>query len=254
MSNFEPENVKRQLLSETGVEYFLARSLDDAAASRALTRGADMRIVEGVRCVLVDFNDEARELLYKAKEWLEHAIATEEKPRHYFRYGTEAGRHENLALCNWLLSDLDDHENLNAAVSFGALYNADNPPNKEAVAIELPVYIDARCYDEALALYERHWGAKKPTGLKSIKGEAAMSYVIAAAHVRREYSDEEVSSAIDGFLRHKVPDFLEHGGYPYLARWLKIAHWSDNPQRLSAFETVRRCYDYLPNVARPNTA
>jgi hypothetical protein len=251
MTTFDPEQVRLQLRGPVGIDYYRPKQLQEVANDRSLSGTSDGILITGIRCILVGFDTDARELLRKAKQWLEHAIEAEEQPRHYFRYGTEATRHENLALCNWLLDDLDDRDNLDAGINFGALYNAEYPTSKEAAAIELPVYVDARRYDEALALYERHWGANKPSRPKSVKSEAAMAYIIAATNSRGEFSDEDVQVAADGFLRRNIPEFLERGGYPYLARWLKIVHWNDRPVRSRAFETVRRCSDYLPNVERP---
>jgi ribosomal protein L30/L7E len=205
-----------------------------------------------VHCILVRFDDEARELLRKVKEWLEYAIGIREVPGNYFHGGTEATRHKELALCNWLLSDCHDRENLAASVHWRDIYFAeDTRPIKADVAPTLPLYLDAGKYMEALGLFGRLWGPKRPTNVKRIRGEAGMSYVIAATKVRHEYSEDDVKASLNNFLSHQVPEFLDHGNYQAMARWLKIAFWNENPQRLSAFETVRKCYDYLPNVVRP---
>ena len=249
---FDIERERALLCGPIGFEHYIGWSFEEAVGNHALSRSGQMLVGLAVNCIAVGFDNEALGLLQKAKKWLEHAIATEEKPNHYFKYGTEASRHENLALCNWLLNNRHDQENLDAAVSFGALYNAENAPTKDSAAIELPVYIDAGHFDDALTFSTRLWGAKKPSRLRGIKSEAAACYVLAAARIHDEYSDEQVRAAIEGFLRHQVPDFLKRGAYPYLARWLKIAHWNDNEHRLKAYETVRRCYDYLPDVVRPS--
>jgi hypothetical protein len=252
MSEFVPAKIKQQIFGPVGINYYRAKLLHETAEKRAVANVADGMLSEAIRCILVDLDNEARELLRKAKEWLEYAIGANEKPpRDYYHGGTEAIRHENLALCNWLLSDLHDQEDLYSAVRNHEIFDAESRLLKASAAIVLPVYIDSARYELALGLFQRYWPGKHPTNPKHVRGEAAMSYVIAATKLRHEYSDNDVKAGLDNFLGHQVPKFLDHGGYTYLARWLKIAFWNDNSQRLSAFETVRKCYDYLPNVVRP---
>ncbi len=81
-------------------------------------------------------------------------------------------------------------------------------------------------------------------------GEGGFCYALAAHKLRGEYSVEDVQVGGEYFLKRNVPEFIQYD-YERLARWLKILHWNDEPTRLSAFETVRKCFDYLPGVERP---
>lgn len=247
---FNIERERELLRGPVGFAHYLGWSFEESVCDRSLSQSGTMLLGMAVNCVLVGFDNEARELLRKAKEWLENAIGSQERPRQYFPGGTEALRHQDLALCNWLLNDMDDRENLDAAVRNKELYYGTEKQDRISISIILPVYIDAGRYEQALSLFEQYWGNKRPANVNRIRGEAAMSYVLAAASLHNVYSDDEVQAAFKSFLTHKVPDFLDHGNYPAVARWLKIAFWNDNPARTSAFETVRKCYDYLPNVVR----
>ena len=64
---------------------------------------ANCLLRDGIRCCLVGFFEVGNALLVKARRWYEAAIEECEIPRHYFHGGTESSRHENLALCNWLI-------------------------------------------------------------------------------------------------------------------------------------------------------
>lgn len=245
---FDPQTEKEHLLEIYGIQRSRSQSLEAASSKGAVTSTVRGILYDAMRCVIVGFDYEARELLGKAVEWLGYAIEAGEKP--YFQYGTEALRHENLAICNWLLTNEHDQRNLNEAVRYEELYENSTKPDKVAASIVLPVYIDARHYTEALVLFEKYWGQKRPANVKRMTGEGGMSYIIAASKLRNEYTAEQVHLAGESFLRANMAKFLQ-GHYITAARWLKILHWNDVPNPSSAFETVRRCYDYLPGVERP---
>jgi hypothetical protein len=252
MSEFNADKVRQQIFGPVGVKYYRAKSLGVAAERRNIAVVADGMLSEAIRCLLVEYDNEARELLRISKEWLEFAIGIKEKPPNsYFHGGTEASRHENLALCNWLLKDSHDSVNLDAAVRNEELYQCQNKLSKTSIEMSLRLFIDAGAFANAITIFERTWPGKPPANPARVCGEAAMSYVVAAAKVRNAYSDDKVRASFEHFLRCRVPKFLNHGGYSYLVRWLKIAFWNDNPNRASAFDTARKCFSYLPARAHP---
>lgn len=242
MRPFSLTKIRQQLDSEIGIANYLGKSLEEFTAINAVMPMSCALLGEGVRCILVGYDDAGHELLAKAKEWLEYAVSIEEKPRIYFRGGTEAGRFSYLALCTWLVEDVHDEESLLKEVEWQNLSFSEDRIVKGELNLALPSYVDAGEFRQAVELFESKF--KAPKSLKSIRSEGAMAYVIAKAKLGEDYSTSDVADAVERFFRYKFPEFMKDGQYIPLAHWTKIAYWNDK-QALSAPETVRKCLDYL---------
>ncbi len=254
MSEFDADNVKAHLRGESGLAQYYSLSLPAEERKREVALAAASMMRAAVRCVLVELDFDARMLLEKAKEWLEFAIQRQEKNPGYCVNGTDAWRHEMLAMCNWLATDVDDQANLKEAVGFNELYYNSNQLTKSAVTAILPTYVDARRNAQAIEIYEETWEGKRPTSVERTTSESTLAYIIATAKRRGEFTSAQAAAAGRSFLRAQAAKLLTNGGEVRLARWLKILHWNDNPQRQSAYETVRRCHEYLAPKRRRRSA
>lgn len=232
MRPFIPLQVREILHGPVGIDYELSCDLQEYADLRAVGNCADGMLPTGIKCILVGYRDAAKELLTKCKTWYEYAIETEEKPKGYVRGFTEATRHGNLALSNWLLSGSDDLENQRKSVEYSIEHDLrPDQIDKTSTSIVLPEYIDGRAYAAALSLFEATPGMKKPASPGQVRTEGQMSYLIAAMHERKEYSLEEVTEALSKFLNRSVARLLGEGQSAAVARWMKIAHVNEAAQR-----------------------
>ncbi len=252
---FDPLESRKILDGPIGFQRYLAKDLKTEQGYSAVGNCAGGMLTAAIDCILVGYRASARKLLSKCKTWYEYAIERDEKPRGYESWATEAMRYRSVALCNWLLCDVDDLENSKKAVGCWESYNAEHPDfDKAETSIVLPEYIDARAYKEALAFFDTTPGMNKPASPARVKTEGQMSYVIAAMHERKEYTFEEVTGALGKFLKRSAARLLADGQSAAVARWMKIAHFNEVSHPLPAEEALLKVYDYLPNVEFPGYA
>jgi hypothetical protein len=152
----------------------------------------------------------------------------------------------NFALCTWLLHGEHDAEFYTMYVNRTETFLVDSKlaKNKPEIGLTLPQYVDARAYDQALALFHNA-GMKPPASLARVRSEAQMSYVLCRYQLGEAYEQPEVETTIKRFLKGHVNTWLLDGQYLRAAEWMKIAHWSGEASAASARDTVLHCYDYL---------
>ena len=90
-----------------------------------------------------------------------------------------------------------------------------------------------------------------PGNLAEINREGSMAYVMCLHQLGRGYTDAEVQAATEQFLKRSVRDWLDRGQFPTVARWMKLAYWRGEESRQAAWQSLLRCYDFLPGVKRP---
>jgi len=65
MMKFDPVALRARLLGDCGIEFHLGRKLEKSQAVGGLASSADAYIDEAIECLLVDFDDAAKQLLEK---------------------------------------------------------------------------------------------------------------------------------------------------------------------------------------------
>ena len=78
-----------------------------------------------------------------------------------------------------------------------------------------------------------------------------MAYVMCLHQLGRGYTNAKVQAATEQFLKRSVRDWLDRGQFPTVARWMKLAYWRGEESRQAAWQSLLRCYDFLPGVKRP---
>ncbi len=253
MNKFDIENLKRMLDSDAGYEWCLERPFADAERVGGLASNASADLTQVIHCLLVGYVKPAELLLEKAREWLAIAIENEEHPNYYGADGTEAMRYRDMSLINWLLKGIHDDESLSKyAEHQDRFIQGDIGRDKVEVSFILPNYVDAGRYDRALEIFENTPGLKKPIRPNQIRGEARMVYVMCRCKLGLEYTEEQMQVALNSFLNRNVNNWLVRGQAQRAAKWMKIAYWNDNRDRLTPGDAVLKCYDHLPHCQPPS--
>jgi hypothetical protein len=252
---FNPEKVREFLVGIYGYERFRKRDLADIQSRAALGAVADSSVTESIECLLVGFDEPARHLLEKALEWVQIAIAANERPQPYFPDGTEAFRFGTLTLCKWLLFNEHDTESYSRYAEFEDRYLSDRivGRDKTEVSFVLSQYVDAGLFERALEIFQATPGLSPPTSL-TIQGEARMSYVVSRYRLGLQYTAAEFESVATRFLSRNVDEWLGTGRSSRAARWMKVIHWNGADPPITAKNALLKCYDYLPGRLPPGKA
>ena len=238
---FDPQFNRRQLESY-GIQVFRDISHPAAAQGEYLGNSAVLMLETATECFLVGLFEEARELLEKADAFLTASLECNET-----RHPGRGIVLEKIAFANWLLNGVEDLQSLRASVAWREKwYQTKNIVDRGEVQLALVPYLEAEQFDTLMARYESV-GLTKPKSLRHIKGEGTMCYVLARHRLGLDYTDDEISQALQTFLKRCMEDWL-FGHYCTVARWMKIAHWKPGDDPIA---TVLRCYDYLPGRKPP---
>lgn len=250
MKKFDPLQVRRVLDGGTGYRFFLNFDFNETKSNGGLASVASAYLNMAVACILVGYDGAARQLLVHSFDWLTIAIREDERPPAYGAEGTEAERHLNLAMCNWLLNATHDIESLWKFVEHEDrfLINSKIGRDRTNVSLTLIGYVDAGAYRQALERF-LDAGLPVPRSLDSIRNEGQMCYVICRHRLRQEYSEADVKTASKTFLKRSLNAWLVDGHFLRAAHWMKVAHWWEGNAGLSPKEAVLKCYEYLPDVA-----
>ena len=243
---FDPEKRREMLLNPIGgYEWSLRNSFDDAQACGGLGGSADSKLGRAVQCSLVGFDEPAERLLKQAAQWVQVAIASDERPQRYFPGGTEASRFETLALCHWLLDNRHDAENLRRFVEYKDLYlNGKKHADKVGVSLGIAAYVDAGAFQRTLEIVNGTRGLSPPKTLAP-RNETQMAYILSSNHLGLGYTPDDVRAATTKLLSRNINAWLTDGDAVRAAQWLKVIHWNDTDRSLSAKQTLMKAYDYL---------
>lgn len=246
MQVFDPNELRRRLDDpHTGYQWWLSHDYEKSAAEGVSGNVANADVGEAVKCLLVGYDGPGEQLLRRARHWLNLAVENEEKPHDYAGGWTEARRHLDLGICNWLLGNRNDAENMRAYLSYAPRVSAGHKISKY-ISFALPNFVDAGAYQEALALFAAS-PLKPASSLSRIVSEGQMCYVLCRHLLGLEYSAQEVAAALRRFLDRAVNHWLLDGDVVALARWMKIVHWNGHEPELTARQALLKCYDYLKN-------
>jgi len=249
MKVFDPAEKRRQLDGHVGYLFDLSDDFDEVRSEGALASCASADIIDAVYCILVGYDDPAQQLLQRAFDWVTLAIKEGERPRDYALDGTEAEQYEILAMCNWLLNSIHDADSLTRSVEHEERFLIREGLGHDRANVTLGAisYVDAGAYGVAL---ERLASARfsAPKSLNAIRSEGQMCYVICRHRLGLEYTEAEVASATERFLKRNMNTWLLDGVPDRAAQWLKVVHWREGTVGISPKEAVMMCYKYLPDA------
>lgn len=259
MEVFDPLQERELLDGDVGYRWALGSDFDEYREAGALASCAWHDINTAVECLLVDYDDPARQLLEKAHKWLTVAVDGHDAQGVYDETSgiPKSQPYESIAMCNWLLDGRQDSENLARAVAIQEYEcNADKGMRtKLNVSLTLAMYVDAGAYQQAVDRFTTTSGLTPPKSLSVIRGEGQMCYAICRQRLGREYTEAEVMAAAEKFLKRPdlnngVNTWLLRGHYYRAARWMKIIHWHEGKTGISPKEVLLKCYDYLPTKGK----
>jgi|SRR5215471_1215792 len=249
MKIFDPAEERRQLDGDVGYRVVLDFDFEESRSVGGLASSASAYLVDAIYALLVGYDDPGHQLLKRAFEWVTIAIKEGETPRDYGPDGTEALRYGTLAMCNWLLHGIHDADSLRRSVEHEERFLMRERLDQDRANVSLTAlsYVDAGAYQVAL---ERLAAARfsAPTFLNAIRGEAQMCCVICCHRLGLDYTEDEVSSATERFLKRNMNSWLLDGVPDRAAQWMKVVHWREGKAGISPEEAVLMCYKYLPDI------
>jgi hypothetical protein len=245
---FDPTRIERSL-REVMIEFCREIDFPKTLEDHSLGGYGQEMLTTATECLLVGIYDVGRELLLKARTFLQAACERHEIPRVYGKGFTESERMSEFALCLWLMHGRHDEKSWNEAAEWRDVWFEESPNDgKRDIQLALTEYLDAGQYERVVERFE--WAeAKKPASLRHIRGEGSMSYVIARQRLGLEYTREEVDAATQTFLKRHIPQWLgSDGRVADSARWLKLALWKQGDDPIA---TLLRAYDYCEGLEPP---
>lgn len=199
-----------------------------------------------IYCILVGLDDPSIKLLDKSQSWARAAVESQHEVSGWITF-------ETLAICEWLISGRHEPELYGKLVDlkFKALSGAQTPFDKINVSFALPAFIDAGEYEQATKVFGLCKALKMPNRLSQIRNEAQLCLAIAKHRLGLDYLEDEILQVCEKFMLKNMDKWLGDGHSIRAARWMKIIYWNPEPAKRSPFETVLKCYDFLPNCERP---
>jgi hypothetical protein len=249
MKIFDPAEERRQLDGDVGYRVVLDFDFEESRNLGGLASSASAYLIDAIYALLVGYDDPAQQLLERAFDWVTIAIKEGERPRDYGPDGTEAQRYETLGMCAWLLHGAHDAESLNRFVEHEERFLVRECLGRDRANVSLTAinYVDAGAYGLAL---ERLASARfsAPKSLNAIRSEGQMCYVICRHRLGLEYTEAEIASATERFLKRNMNTWLLDGVPDRAAQWMKVVHWREGAAGISPKEAVMMCYKYLPDA------
>jgi hypothetical protein len=245
---FDPKKSRRDLKSYL-IDLHRKASLGEAMEENCLANYGSYMLDCAVECFLVGFFEVGLELTAQAHVFFREAIERKEPAKLYVRELTEVYRLQGFALCNWLIHGQHDLESLTQAAHWRDIWFEEHPNLVHGdIQYVLTDYLEAERYETLVERFLQA-GAKKPTNLRRVQGEGTLCYAIARQCLGLEYTADEIETAINTFLKRRIPQWLGGDGrWTGAARWMKLAFWNKGEDPIA---TVLRCYDYLPGLKPP---
>jgi hypothetical protein len=247
MELFDPTHERNLLDGDVGYKWRLSQSFTNDEETSVLAAASRSDLNEAVLCLLVGYDEPAYALLTRIYDVVGARLREKESTTNGMPEPSDHELHFNFALCTWLLHGEHDQQNYTAYVEKYETFldgSKELRSHKPGIGLTLPQYVDARAYQQALAMF--HNAHMKPqASLARIRSEAQMSYVLCRYHLGEAYEPPEMEATIKRFLKYNVNTWLVDGHYLRAAEWMKIAHWSGEASAASARRAVLHCYDYL---------
>jgi hypothetical protein len=242
------ERSRAMLTSPVGYPMLLEEDLEEARAEHVLTNYADAMLKAAVRCLLVGLDEPGEQLLVKTASWLQLAIESSEKQYDHNPDRKEADRFGDLALCNWLLENRHDRENLHQAVVHQERYLAGVGEEDLVAALSKAflIYLDAGEYSRIITVCERHGlfplsEAIEDVELDAMEAGGMMARVLALYRLGSGPPEAVVDAMLRSFLPLRLDAKFEYLQFDSVARWMKIIHWREGGD-LSSRAALLKCY------------
>ena len=130
------------------------------------------------------------------------------------------------------------------------LANSKSGKDNAVISMVLPTYVDAGAFERALEIFHSTPRLSPPTS-PTVRGEAAMAYVVCQYRLGLQYSKVEFETIAGRFLKMHVDQWLADGHWDTAAEWMKIVHWNHADPPITAKQALLKCYDYLPGREPP---
>jgi hypothetical protein len=205
MAVFDPGALRVQLIAEYGVSMMLTRSFDEVRSKRTLGHFAMSCLNMAVEAALCGLDAECEQLLDRASDWLDIAVAAGEIPPGDYRPNIhEARTRHALAVTNWLRTSALDHELLASACSFLAVYFA-QVESKREIAHNLPTFVLANRWQELAAQFEgcASLGPLDISG--AIRCPGKMSYLFAQHKTKGVPEKRVLQECFERFMSYQMP-------------------------------------------------
>ncbi|WP_091790543.1 hypothetical protein [Paraburkholderia steynii] len=258
---FDPVKLRKNAFSE-GMLNFLLETEYNAARPMGNVAASELNVV--ISAWLVGLEPEVSRVLSRCLDWLDRAIAADEK------FGANQDLHRrNLhwakAIAYWMETGSDAVEWESARVFEEAAWRYEKRPwpTNEIVRDGLDDYMafayqtgdesSLDGYEHGIEMYER-WVDSQPPQLSKVLKPREYAYALCLYHARpdiaHQYSYDTASLFTAGrrMLRGNLESrWFGAGQYIRGATWLKIVHRCGD-QLLSPLDTIRKAYDDMPNV------
>jgi hypothetical protein len=250
VSEFNPEEMKKLLLGETGVRTLLAPTFQRVRKEGCLGNFAISCFSEAVKAILVGLDEEATSLLHRSAEWVDAAIQSNEvSPGVNFPDYDKAHRYCTLALSKWLLFGEEDAQLFEKAANEAIRYTQKENDRVER-AFALPLLLPARYFEQVVTIAEAsRLSVSEASG--RIKSPGKLCYLFAQAELTGSPEPRELQKAFDGYLRYQIPICLliRHNGLGVpeeIPLWMLVYHRRFGGSDLPAFEITRKARQYIP--------
>jgi len=219
------EDERAFLLGDLGYRFDLAADSASAQKVGGLGTSAHAFLGTAVRCLLVGFDEPSTRLVEKAEQWLISAIETNEKPRHYFEFATEASRLQDLAISRWLLRDEHDATSLDGFAQFQDEYwrKSRGATDKVSVSLTLVGYLDAGALTRVIELVLGTSASSVAAASVRAETETDVALWVARGRVDHNADTPEVGEQL---LRKHGLRWLSEGHYLRFAEWIKVLRWT----------------------------
>ncbi|MFP3550583.1 hypothetical protein SB861_07690 [Paraburkholderia sp. SIMBA_049] len=258
---FDPVTLRKNAFSEGMLNFLLGAEYD---ASRPMGNVAASELNVVISAWLVGMEREVSPVLSRCIDWLDRAIAADEK------FGASQNLHRrNLywakAVAHWMETGSDAVEWESARIFEEAAWRYEKRPwpTNEIVREGLDDYMafayqtgdesSLDGYEHGIEMYER-WVDDKPPQLAKVLKPREYAYALCLYRARpvisheHSYSIESLFSAGRRMLRANLESrWFGAGQYIRGATWLKIVH-GHGDQFLSPLDTIRKAYDDMPKV------
>lgn len=252
VGNFDPQRLVKQLNDSCGIALSLSKDFEKSRSVNGLGPSAFYIYCDAVAATIVGMDEAVLPLLTKAEQWLQVAMDTNEVPDRSTDVWENHDRLLTLSCIRWLRDGYHDQTNLKRAVDFLELHFT-RPETKDTVELGLSMHLLADCddWDRVLRWFAENPKLHPPRSPTYVQTEAHMAYVMARQRAGLDYSETDVETAKQKFLKRHMDGWLSRGHYARAADWLKILHWQQGSAGLTPREAILKCYDYLPGCQPP---
>jgi hypothetical protein len=244
MEIYDKRKQIKRLTDVMGLQRAFRLDIETATKNSALSGTCDEFVTKAIHCVLCDMPQEAKNLLAKAKAWLERAIEMREWEAQS-NGAVNKSQRRLYAIIRWLHDGIHDQGTLaNWLVDVIKWFRVDHPELVATSELGLTAitFIDAGGFHDYLSL-------AAPGGIDTVKcsgaNEKQMALTLAAQALTQKFPEEKVQASVKKFLDRQVGEWLNNGHAIRAAEWMKVIYWQRGETGLSPLDAVRKCLDHV---------